>query len=120
MRSCQARPTAHAREAAVLRVRDLRHLVLRRPEPELVLRRERDALAEAGLRARARDHVDPATAGEADELLARLRDDLPSGPYSIIGRSASKTLSVCSSLTAVIWIRGVGHGMPIGSPGSYS
>jgi hypothetical protein len=43
-----------------------------------------------------------------------------SGPYSIIGRRAPKMLSVCSRLTAVSCTSGVGHGMPIGSPGSYS
>jgi hypothetical protein len=115
----QRRPATHAREAAVLGVGDLRHLVLRRPEPDLVLGDEGDALTQAGRR-RARDHVDPATARQADELLAGLRDDVTSGPYSIIGRRAPKMLSVCSSLTAVIWTSGVGHGMPIGSPGSYS
>ena len=40
-----------------------------------------------------------------------------SGPSSIIGRSASYVFSVESSENAVIWISGVAHGIPIGSPG---
>jgi hypothetical protein len=43
----------------------------------------------------------------------------PSGPSSIIGRSASYVFSVESSDTAVIWMSGVLHAMPIGSPGLY-
>jgi hypothetical protein len=45
----QRRPAPHAGQAAVLRVGDLEHLVGRIPQPDLVLRHERDALPEARL-----------------------------------------------------------------------
>src|SRR5213596_2344457 len=42
--------------------------------------------------------------------------DSPSGPSSIIGWMARQVLSVWSSEQAVIWMSGVAHGSPIGSP----
>src|SRR5690606_9607755 len=43
-----------------------------------------------------------------------------SGPYRSIACNGRYTLSTCSTAVASSWISGVGHGMPIGSPGSYS
>jgi hypothetical protein len=69
----QRRPAAHARETAVLGVRDPGHLVRRGPEADLVLGDEGDALTQPGCRG-AGDGVDPSAAGESDELLTGLRD----------------------------------------------
>jgi hypothetical protein len=115
----ERRPAAHAGEVPVLGVGELHHLVARpstaraRPGGRTSTRwPRRDWLLEVTVSMRA-------AARQPDELLAACGDEVRERPEEIIGRSASYVFSVESSENAVIWIFGVGHGMPFGSPSSY-